>query len=65
MHRPLFKETWKPLFKGLETGRDHAMKWEDLDPTFSKFLRENYYNVELSGEAVATLRREWKTSQIP
>ena len=51
--KPLFK----PLFKPDVTGKEHSLKYEEVDPEFAKFLRLNYYNVKLSNLDVSILKK--------
>ncbi len=55
-----FKDIDKPLYKEPKTGKEHSLNYEDIDSEFSKYLRQNYYNVKLSNEDVSLIRKEWK-----
>jgi hypothetical protein len=60
LYKSTFKDIDKPLYKEPKTGKEHSLNYEDIDSEFSKYLRQNYYNVKLSNEDVSLIRKEWK-----
>ncbi len=50
----------KPLYKEPITGKEHSVNYDDIDSEFSKYLRQNYYNIKLSNEDVSLIKKKWK-----
>ena len=52
----LFKPLFKELFKEPETGKQHSLRYDESYPDFAKWLRLNYYYVEMFNQDVNDLK---------
>lgn len=48
-----------PIYKESETGKEHSLKYDEIDIEFAKYLRQNYYSVKLSNYDVYELKKKF------
>ncbi len=49
----------KPIFQENKSGKEHSLRYDNVDNDFANYLRSNFYNVKLSNESVSIIRQEW------
>lgn len=54
---------FKSTFKENQTGKEHSLKYNDIDNGFAHYLRSNFYNVKLSNESINIIRKEYLESK--
>jgi hypothetical protein len=42
-----------------KSGKEHSLKYEELDINFAKYLRQNYYNVYFSNQDCWEIRKKY------
>ncbi len=50
---------FKSINKENQTGKEHSLRYDDDYPEFSKYLRQNFYNVGLSNYDVSILKKNF------
>ncbi len=59
-----FKPLYKSLYKDNKTGKEHSLKYDELDQDFAKWLRLNYYNVKLSNIDVDEIKKNYEINKL-
>ena len=47
------------LFEDFKNGKEHSLKYENYEPQFAKYLRLNYYNVNLNNKVLSIIKSEY------
>ena len=54
---------FKQIFKENQTGKEHSLKYDNIDNDFAHYLRSNFYNVKLSNESISFIKKEYLESK--
>lgn len=49
----------KPLYQEPLTGKEHSLKYDEIDSCFAKYLRLNFYNVKLNNVDIHELKKSY------